>query len=84
MESSRAETLLKGVRIDHENANVESIKKVDNNIRQITLDNGKKIHVSKTRLKSIVDVTLRAQALRKGTPAASTGALFAAMYARRR
>lgn len=83
MESSRAEELLKGIPITHEQSTITEIKKVNNTIRQITLANGKKIHVTKERVKSLVDGVLRAQAKAKSPQPHNSGMHFVGMLQRR-
>lgn len=61
LENSRAEALLMGKNIPALGGKVIGVKKVQNHIRQIQLEGGKVINVPVTRLKSIVEATIRVE-----------------------
>jgi len=84
METSRAEGLLKGTLIPHEKSNIVSVKQVSPQTRQITLENGKKMFVSKDRVKALVEHQLMAKAKASHVPVLSPGQEFANLYAQRR
>lgn len=84
--TSTAEQMLIGKVISHENSAIVGVKKVSDGVRQIELANGKTITVLKSRVKSMLDATIRtnqAAKIMQSAPLSPHASQFQKMYAAR-